>query len=130
MQNVVRFISVAMLWHAAAFSFAVFAQSQAQNQLNASDVRKLIIGNTVEAHTPFGNQFRAFFDPSGKWVQQQGGQINEGTWRINDDGSQCVTSASGLSCAFIQKNDDGTYTRIVDGRPEIRWMKIFVGKAF
>ena len=126
MQYVVRFISIVMLWHAAAVSYPVFAQSQ----LNAADVRKLIIGNTVESHRPEGPPFRAFFEPGGKWVQQDGGQIYEGTWRINDDGSQCVTSRTGLSCAFIQKNGDGTYTRIVDGRPEIRWMKIFVGKAF
>lgn len=126
MWSVVRCVSIVTLWLAAAISGPVFAQSQ----LDAAEVRTLIVGNTADVDPGEGIPFRAYFEPSGKWVQQRGGEILEGTWRINDDGSQCVTNSSGLSCGFIQKNGDGTYTRIVDGRAGFRWTKIHAGKAF
>jgi len=98
--------------------------------LDATEVRKLIVGNTVEGHRPNGTQYLAYFDPSGKWIRGEPGRYAEGKWRIHDDGTQCVVLASEESCARIQKNVDGTYTRIEQGKPQFRWSKVVPGKAF
>jgi hypothetical protein len=105
-------------------------EAHAQVLLDAAEVRKLIVGNTVDGHRPNGTRYLAYFDPSGKWIRGEPGRYAEGRWLIHDDGTQCVILANEESCARIQKNDDGTYTRIEQGRPQFRWSRVIPGKAF
>jgi hypothetical protein len=115
----------------ACFCFA-FANAIAQprNYLSAAEIRKLLIGNTIVAQRPNGTQFQAYFEASGKWFRKEHGRDGHGTWRILDDGRQCVTVAQEDSCALIQRNNDGTYTRVVDAKPHYRWLAIKPGRAF
>jgi hypothetical protein len=105
------------------------APASAQDLLSATEVRALIVGNTVEVQRPNGTRYLAFYEPGGLWVRQERGRIVEGTWRILDDGMQCVAVGKDDACARIQKNADGTYTRIQEGQPQFTWLKIASGKA-
>jgi len=98
--------------------------------LDASAVRKLITGNTANGMTPNGATMKNYFSPDGSLVRQMGDKIMQGTWSVNDDGTQCVTGVPG-GCAKIVRNDDGTYDRVTDGAGiRLRWTSIVNGKDF
>jgi hypothetical protein len=109
-------------WHAPTAS--------AQAVLTADEVRTLITGSTAQAERTNGSRFLAFYEPGGLWVRWEKGIVTEGKWRILDNGDQCVTVGREDSCAQIQKNPDGTYTRMQNGKPQFNWLKVTPGKGF
>jgi hypothetical protein len=52
-----------------------------------------------------------------------------GLWSVRADGILCII-AQGEICGKIQKNTDGTYTRMVGGAPAFKWLTITPGKDF
>jgi hypothetical protein len=116
--------ATALLWGGGASP--VFAQ----HVLGAADVRALIVGNTVEVQRGNGTRYLAYYEPSGIWLRQERGQIAQGAWRILDDGNQCVAIGRDDSCALIQKNPDGSFTRMANGVAQFTWLKVMPGKGF
>lgn len=111
--------------------FFVFTPTaQADETLDAAAVKKLIIGNTAHTAVSNGNISKNYFAPDGKIYRQFNGKIYEGTWRVNDDGTQCVEGMVG-GCARIVRKDDGTYDRVTsDGSVYAKWTSIVDGKDF
>jgi len=106
------------------------ASAQAAETLDAEGVTKLITGNTVHGLAPNGNTQKNYFSPDGKTYRQVGGKILEGTWRVNDDGAQCVDGMPG-GCAKIVRNGDGTYDRVTaDGSVRLKWTAVVDGRDF
>lgn len=106
------------------------ATVQAAETLNAEAVKKLITGNTVHGQNASGGVQKNYFAPDGKTYRQTGGKILEGTWRVNDDGTQCVDGMPG-GCANIVRNDDGTYDRVnAGGTVLLKWTSVVNGKDF
>lgn len=102
----------------------------ASETLNAEAVKKLITGNTVHGQAPNGNMQKNYFSPDGKTYRQVGAKILEGTWSVNDDGTQCVDGMPG-GCAKIVRNDDGTYDRVtIEGGVRLKWTSVVNGKDF
>ena len=112
-------------------ALVIFSTSvQAAETLDAEGVKKLITGNTVHGLAPNGNTQKNYFAPDGKTHRQVGGKILEGTWRVNDDGTQCIEGMPG-GCAKIVRNDDGTYDRVTtDGGVRLKWTAVVNGKDF
>lgn len=111
--------------------FVLFSTgAYAAETLDADAVKKLISGNTVHGLAPNGNTQQNYFSPDGKTYRQVGGKILEGTWRVNDDGTQCVEGMPG-GCAKIVRNDDGTYDRVTtEGGVRLKWSSVVNGKDF
>lgn len=106
------------------------ASVHAAETLNAEGVKQLLTGNTVHGLAPNGNTQKNYFAPDGKTLRQVGGKILEGTWSVNDDGTQCVEGMPG-GCAKIVRNDDGTYDRVTsDGGVRLKWTSVVNGKDF
>ena len=102
----------------------------AAETLDADAVRKLITGNTAHGMKNDGSTMKNYFSPDGKLVRQDGDQISEGTWRVKDDGMQCVNGVPG-GCAKIVRNADGTYDRVlVNGKVPLKWSSFASGKDF
>jgi hypothetical protein len=103
----------------------------AQDYQTRDQLVQLIKGNTVHAEDlASGRSFLVYHDPSGAWLlQRQDGTTVSGVWRISAEGAQCVV-IDVENCGRIQKNADGTYTRVVDGTPRQKWHRISGGKAF
>jgi dienelactone hydrolase len=113
-----------------AISVAAYcAAASGQAFLGAKELNTLIVGNTLHSQNlQRGYATKAFVDPSGKFLFEISGSIINGTWRIKADGAFCVTIA-GESCSRVQKNADGSYTRIQDGVPRAKWLKVTPGNA-
>ena len=111
--------------------FVLFSTgAYAAETMDADAVKKLISGNTVHGLAPNGNTQKNYFSPDGKTYRQVGGKILEGTWRVNDDGMQCVEGMPG-GCAKIVRNDDGTYDRVTtEGGVRLKWSSVVNGKDF
>jgi hypothetical protein len=107
------------------------APALAQSYLSKDELRQLIQGNTVHTEDlASGRAFMAYHDPGGRWqLMRQDGSIVEGVWSIRADGAQCVIMDA-ETCGLVQKNADGTYTRVVNGTPRNRWSKVTQGKGF
>lgn len=114
------------------FSGCVFFSSVAcaAEKMDAAAVKELISGNTVHGLASNGNTQKNYFSPDGKTYRQVGGKILEGTWRVNDDGAQCVEGMPG-GCAMIVRNDDGTHDRVTtEGGVRLKWTSVVKGKDF
>ena len=110
--------------------FVISTAVQAAETLDAVAVKKLITGNTVHGLAPNGGTQKNYFAPDGTTLRQVGGKVLEGTWRVNEDGTQCVDGMPG-GCATIVKNDDGTYDRVVaNGSARLKWTTVVNGKDF
>ncbi len=111
--------------------FVLFSTgAYAAETMDADAVKKLISGNTVHGLAPNGNTQKNYFSPDGKTYRQVGGKVLEGTWRVNDDGTQCVAGIPG-GCAKIVRNDDGTYNRVTtEGKARLKWTSVVNGKDF
>ncbi|MEK6664656.1 MAG: hypothetical protein AABY73_12405 [Pseudomonadota bacterium] len=108
----------------------VSSLSFAAETLDAAAVKKLLTGNTVDALAPNGNTFQVYFAGDGKLIRKDGDKLAEGTWRVEDDGKQCIEGTPG-GCAVITKNEDGTYDRIGGkGGTKARWISVTSGKGF
>lgn len=117
-----------------AFVFIGFALlsgwAHAAETLDAGAVRKLITGNTALGVAPNGSTMKNYFSPDGNLIRQLGDKIMAGTWKVNDDGSQCVEGVPG-GCAAIVRNDDGTYDRVQsNGASRLKWTSFVNGKDF
>lgn len=117
-----------------AFAFAgvvLFSTwAHAAETLDAGAVRKLITGNTALGMAPNGSTMKNYFSPDGNLIRQLGDKTVEGTWKVNDDGSQCVEGVPG-GCATIVRNDDGTYDRVQpNGTSRLKWTSFVNGKDF
>jgi len=103
---------------------------QAAETLDAATVKQLITGKTAHGLIPSGGKPKNYFSPDGKLYRFIGGKVLEGTWRVHDDGTQCVDGLSG-GCARIVRNDDGTYSRVLaNGKVSLKWLKFVDGRDF
>ena len=111
--------------------FVLFSSlTHAGETLDADAVKKLITGNTAHGLAPNGATRKNYFSADGKLFRYQDGNVSEGTWKVNDDGTQCVQGIPG-GCATIVRNDDGTYDRVLaTGKVALKWMKFVNGKDF
>lgn len=103
----------------------------AENPLSVAEVKALITGNTVYMQNLENKLFlRMHYEPSGQFVVlRDDGARYDGLWSVRADGTLCVI-AQGEICGKIQKNTDGTYTRMVGGAPAFKWLTITPGKDF
>ncbi len=116
--------------HALLYFLLLSANAHAVEALDAEAVRQLVTGNTVHGLRADGETQKNYFAPDGRTYRQIGSKIIEGTWRVNDDGTQCVDGMPG-GCARIVKNGDGTYERVTtDGRTRLKWSAVVKGKDF
>lgn len=111
--------------------FILFSSgAYAGETLNADAVRKLLTGNTVQGVTPNGKKPKIFFSADGKAIRKGEDGEFEGTWKVQDDGMQCVVGLPG-GCALIVRNDDGTYDRVTtEGKVLLKWTAVVNGKDF
>lgn len=110
----------------------VSASSQAAETLDAGAVRALLTDKTVAGvRVSDGATLKNYFSPDGKVYRFENGQVAEGTWKVNDDGTQCVDGIAG-GCARIVSNGDGTYDRnhASSGKTLLKWNSFVNGKDF
>ncbi len=101
--------------------------------LSGDQVKQLISGNSVEAHSNAkGIDFKAYFAPDGSAVSEgSNGKTIKGAWRINDSGEHCTQwNRQKETCGQIVNMGDGTYNRMEEGYPRAVWKKIQPGNAF
>lgn len=106
--------------------------SHAGETLDAAAVKALITDKTVTGiRTKDGATLRNYFSPDGKVYRLEDGQVAEGTWQVNDDGTQCVEGIAG-GCAKIVSNGDGTYDRnhAKSGKTLLKWNGFANGRNF
>jgi dienelactone hydrolase len=114
----------------AIYAAFISVSSADQAYLGEKELRDLIVGNTVQGQgLQRGILFEAFYDLNGTWRLEQSGTSLSGTWWIRSDGVVCVVSMAGESCSAIQKNDDGTYDLVSDGKPRAKWLKVTAGNS-
>jgi hypothetical protein len=96
-----------------------------------AETKSLITGNTIDVHRlSDGASFRNYYDASGDvLLQRADAQEFTGRWSVRADGTLCVFFDTEV-CGSTVKSADGTYTRIVNGAPVFRWLKVTPGKAF
>lgn len=130
-RRVARAFTVLAMGTAIIAAAAVITPAQAQSYLGKDELRQLIQGNTVHTEDlASGRSFMAYHDPGGRWqLLRPDGSVVEGTWSIRADGAQCVIMDA-ETCGLIQKQADGTFTRVVNGTPRNRWSKVTQGKGF
>ena len=112
--------------------FWMSAFAQAGETLDAAAVKALITDKTVTGvRTSDGATLKNYFSPDGKVYRLEAGQVAEGTWKVNDDGTQCVDGIQG-GCAKIISNGDGTYDRNQDksGKTLLKWNSFVNGRDF
>ena len=110
---------------------AVCSSVAAQSTLGMADVKALISGNTVfTVNVATGRTYSLYFDASGEvQLQREDAGVFSGVWSVRADGTHCV-SFNDETCGMIEKNADGTYTRVVAGAPPFKWTKISPGRTF
>ncbi len=108
------------------------APALAGTPLSGEQVKQLISGNSVEAHSNAkGFDFKAYFATDGSISSEVNGKTNKGAWRINDSGEHCSQmTRQKETCAQIVDMGDGTYNRMEEGYPRSVWKKIHPGNAF
>jgi hypothetical protein len=100
--------------------------------LSGEQVRQLVLGNSVEAHSNAkGYDFKAYFATDGSAVSEVNGKAYKGAWRINDSGEHCTQwTTQKETCGQIVNMGDGTYSRMEEGYPRAVWKKVHPGNAF
>lgn len=122
-----RLLRIPLLTALAAWSCA----AAAQDTLGMAQVKALITGRTVDVHRlSDGASFRNYYAASGDVILQRAdAQEFTGRWSLRADGTLCVFFDTEI-CGSTRKNADGTYTRVVNGAPAFRWLKVTRGKDF
>lgn len=107
------------------------AVAPAQTTLDVAEVKALITDRTVDIQNlSTGLHFRAFYAAFGEIVVQRTDAMEfSGRWNVRPDGALCIHFGD-ESCGGLSKNADGTYTRIVGGKPAFTWFKVAPGKGF
>ena len=110
---------------------ALSGSAAAQNPLGMVELKSLINGNTIYMQNLENKLFlRMHYEPSGQFVVlRDDGARYDGLWSVRADGTLCII-AQGEICGKIQKNADGTYTRMVGGAAAFKWLTITPGKDF
>lgn len=62
-------------------------------------------------------------------IQRADAMEFSGRWSLRPNGMLCVYFDM-ENCGTIHKDGDGSYTRMVEGKPTFRWLKISPGKDF
>ena len=105
----------------------------ADTQLTGDQVKQLITGNSVDAHSNAkGVDFKAYFAADGSGVlQNEKGRTFNGVWRITESGDHCSKWGDQKeTCGQVMDPGDGTYKRMEEGYPRAIWKKIYPGNAF
>lgn len=111
------------------FLFFVSVQLHAGEELNAEDVKSLVVGNTISAtHLLKDFDFKVFFDADGKTaIRSQGGDTTKTKYSFEGN-KHCLKWKGKNRCANIVKNDDGTYSRVnKKGKSVVQWNEIVKG---
>lgn len=122
-------------WKANVLALAALAAwgspALADNLMSMAEVKALITGNTVYMQNLENKLFlRMHYEPSGQFaVLRDDGARYDGLWSVRADGTLCIV-AQGEVCGKIQKNTEGTYTRLVGGAPAFKWLTVTPGKDF
>src|SRR4026209_933874 len=113
MRMSIRVLAATLVFCAAAHS----PSNGAQADLDAKELRELIVGNTVHGENLRRMPFKQFFDSNGTFFTEFAGMVLTGTWTIGSNGTLCLTNLANPAnpCAVIRKNADGTDERIAAG---------------
>ena len=99
--------------------------------LNAAQLKEMFNNKTITAQNPAaGNKTQlTYFAADGKIVQKTPtGEKKEGTWRLTDNGQQCITWAGqGEVCSTVVSRGDGTYQRMVGEKATVLIQKSRAG---
>lgn len=113
-------------------AFIFSAPVLAGTPLSGEQVKQLISGNSVEAHSNAkGFDFRVYFAPDGSAVSERNGKTHKGEWHITDSGEHCTQwPTQKETCGQVVDMGDGTYNRMEEGYPRAVWKKVLPGNAF
>ena len=107
------------------------APALAAEALNGTQLTALFSGKTVEAfHEQKKTKQTTYFSPEGRLVQaNEGGEIQKGTWRVDAAaGSQCIQwEGDKENCSKVMPESNGSYKRLIDGKPVVTISKIVPG---
>lgn len=105
--------------------------ANAGQALTAAEIKALTAGKTIDAiHLKKDFSFKVYFDAKGNATQFRDGKENPGQYKYNGD-KHCVDFSGSFKCMTIEKNSDGSYTRVKGkGKRIIRWTKFADGKTF
>jgi len=114
------------------FLIALSTSAVAGSALSGDQVKQLITGNSVEAHSNAkGVDFKAYFAADGSASLEANGKNRKGVWHINDSGEHCIQwNTQKENCGQIVDMGDGTYNRMEEGYPRAVWKKVHTGNAF
>jgi hypothetical protein len=98
--------------------------------LDAGQVRTLITGNSIQSRdATTDSTFWVYFNPNGRRSALQNQGEYELPWRVLDDGTHCVLTGTGDDCARVRRNQDGTWSRVREGKAVVDWLTIRPGKS-
>jgi len=105
--------------------------ASAEQALTAAEIRALISNKTIDAvHLRKDFTFKVYFDAKGNGIQYVNEIPNPGHYKFEGN-MHCIDFPGTFKCSKVVKNDDGTYTRILNGtKPVIKWIKFTEGKIF
>lgn len=100
----------------------------AGSKLSAAEVKALMLVKPQMPCITLKVSSSAYFTTDGKMIRKG---ARSGTYEIKTNGKHCVDFGSGVRCADIEKNKDGTYSRVAgNGKRPVTWKKIVDGKDF
>lgn len=121
---------ISLSFSAVLTTLAFSAPVSAAETLDATQLTALFSGKTVEAfHEQKKTKQTTYFSPEGRLVQaNENGQIQKGTWRVDTAGAQCIQwEGDKENCSKIMPEADGSYKRLIDGKPIVTISKIVPG---
>lgn len=115
------------------FSVLAFSNTaSAAEALDAKQLTALFSDKTVEAfHEQKKTKQTTYFSPEGRSVQANDkGEIVKGTWRVDAAGSQCIQwEGDKENCSKVVPEANGSYKRLIDGKPVVTISKIVPGNT-
>jgi hypothetical protein len=109
-------------WSLAAVTAAVVALPvHADQSLNAAQLKQTFSNKTVSGSSNNGGALLTYFSADGKLTQKAAnGELKQGTWRVTDQGQQCITWAGQKeACSTVVARGDGTYQRFVGDKATV-----------
>lgn len=116
MNNVSRWAIVCGL-----LAMNLVALSFAGEKLDKDTLETLIKGNTVEGKKiKWKSTYKMYLDPSGEFRRIDSNNNNEGgVWRVESDGTLCMTGRK-ENCRAIKQRSDGGYD-VYSDRGQVVW---------